>query len=632
LGKVLKTIVVVAVAFAVAYYAPQLSATLLSALGTQTATALATAAMTAAVTTAMTVGATMAMKALGLMPVPGVPSSRNGTPGMFRQSISESFIVYGRRRVGGMLAFFHARKISGDGHYRYFVIAVAGHRCAGNVSFMLNDESVTVDGSGLVGTGKYQDAAWLWFQRGEEAETANATFVAECGGRWTVNHKGNGIAAIYAKFKMTDDVVEAGMPNISAIIDGKDDILDPRDDDEKFTNNGILVFYDWMKMPREEGGFGAWPEEIPDDDWISAQANICDETPDIDDGPRYALDGVIVTGAPPEEIRTVLTVNCAGTFAYSGGKFWMRPGYYVPPTLTLSEDDLNGPIRVDPFLPGDQAANEVHGTYVDPGKYQGVPFNTQRVLPAPTDIRQMDTDFAFITSRYRAERVGAIMLNRAQAEKTVTWPMNIVGIKTEAMDTVMLGTERYGLSNYAWTVTGWSMTSDYSVVLQLREESPEIYDPPETSEPEAAPAIAVAEEVIPRTENSMRILNSFVTDADPADGLIQGTDTQLTVENHTRTYPDKTVPVTGAVITTLNDGTTPIASNVKYHIYYDDEDRLGGAVTYQVTTVSQDATNTPDNPHRHYVGSLPTDVPGGSGTSGGGSSPPGWDGDDYHEP
>jgi hypothetical protein len=42
-------------------------------------------------------------------------------------------------------------------------------------------------------------------------------------------HKGNGVAAIYAKFKLTDDVVQAGMPNITAVIEGRDEILDPRD-------------------------------------------------------------------------------------------------------------------------------------------------------------------------------------------------------------------------------------------------------------------------------------------------------------------------------------------------------------------------------------------------------------------
>jgi hypothetical protein len=94
---------------------------------------------------------------------------------------------------------------------------------------------------------------------------ANSTFVAECGGKWTSAHRGDGVAAIYAKFKLTDAVVQAGMPNITAVIDGKDDILDPRDATQKFTSNGALVFYDWMKILREEGGFGAYADEIPDE-------------------------------------------------------------------------------------------------------------------------------------------------------------------------------------------------------------------------------------------------------------------------------------------------------------------------------------------------------------------------------
>lgn len=128
------------------------------------------------------------------------------------------------------------------------------------------------------------------------------------------------------------------------------------------------------------------------------------------------------------------------------------------------------------------------------------------------------------------------------------------------------------------------------------------------------------------------ISTSFVTDADPADGLIQGTDTSLTVEDHTRSYDDKTAAVTGGTLTTEDDGTTALAAEVTYHIYYDDPDRAGGAVALKATRSSSTAATTPANPYRHYVGSLATDVSGGTGTSGGGAAPPGWNPGNYNRP
>lgn len=414
-----------------------------------------------------------------------------GAPSVFRQSIADSFIIYGRRRVGGLLTFFHARK-SGKQHFRYFVIAAAGHHIQGNPTWMLGDEAVTVDGSGKVTSGAYANAAWLWLQLGEDSETANATFVSECDGKWTSAHKGNGVAAIYAKFKMTDAVVQAGMPNITAVVDGKDDILDPRDDSTGYSNNAALVFYDWMKLPREEGGFGAYEDEIADDDWISAQANVCDEV--IEGEARYAIDAVIVTGATPSEVRDALVVNCAGTYTYSEGRHLLRVGYWVPPTETLEEVDLAGPIRVSPFLTSDAAANEVQGTFIDPGAgFQPAPFATRSIVPAPSDIRQADISFAFITSKYRAERVANIMLGRAQCEKSVTWPMNIAGLATGALDMVQLGTERYGLSNYSWVIANWALSADFGVSLNVREEKEEIYADPAPVTPDTVPTIAVAE-------------------------------------------------------------------------------------------------------------------------------------------
>ena len=239
MGKTVAAIAGLVGAVAIAIVAPILAPAALGLLGI-TATATAIAIATAVIATTLSVGLSLAFRALGV----GAPSAKNqvGPPQVFRQAITNSFIVYGKRRVGGLLVFFHPRK-SGSDHYRYFVIACAGHRCSGLVSWMLNDEVVTVDGSNMVTSGKYANAAWLWFQRGLASETANATFISECGGKWTSSHKGNGVAAIYAKFKMTDDVVQAGMPNITAIIEGRDEILDPRTASAGYSRNAALIFY-----------------------------------------------------------------------------------------------------------------------------------------------------------------------------------------------------------------------------------------------------------------------------------------------------------------------------------------------------------------------------------------------------
>lgn len=418
------------------------------------------------------VALTVASRVLGAISA-NAPSTKDAAASVSRQSVGNSFIVYGKRRVGGILCFFHP--IGKD--YRYFVIAVAGHRCKGVTNWYLGDEIVTVDGGGMVTSGTYAGNAWLWFARGTDDQVANSTFVAETQGKWTANHRGRGTALIYAKFKMTDEVVQAGMPNITAEIEGKDDVVDPRTGVAGYTRNAALIFYDWLRLPREEGGFGAYEDEL-DDDWISAQANICDEACALPGGgteARYELDCYITTGASPSEVRDSLVTCCAGSFTYSSGKMLMRPGYYVPPSATLLERDLAGAINVPAMLSGDEIATEIAGTYLDPDNgYQPRDVPTRSV--ATDDVRQSSIDLPHITSGYRGQRILEIALRKSQAERRVTWPMNIVGIGVATLDTVQLATPRYGLSNYSFQVSSWGLSQDFSVVLQLEETSPDIFE------------------------------------------------------------------------------------------------------------------------------------------------------------
>lgn len=553
MGKVLKVVAIVA-AIAVIVFAPQLIPQIIGS-----------ALIASAVTAVVVAAASFALSTL-LAPK---PSTQSATPQVFRQSIANSFIVYGKRRVGGLLVFFHSKKHTDGKHYRYFVIAVAGHRCKGVVSWMLGDDVVTVDGSGMVTSGPYASAAWLWFVRGTDSDVANATFVSECGGKWTTNHKGLGVAKIYAKFRMNDDVIEAGMPNITAVIEGRDEIYDPRDDSTDYTNNAALVFYDWMKLPREEGGFGAYDDEIPDDDYISAQANVCDET--VEGEARYAHDGVITTGAAPSEIRDTLVSNCAGSYTFSEGKHLLRVGYWTPPSETLTEGQLSGPIQVKPFSTNDVAANEIQGTFYDPDNlYQPVAFTTKTTDPAPADIKQLDLDMPFITSRYRAERIATIMLRRAGAEKTVAWPMNIEGVKIAALDVVQLDTARYGLSNYAFVVQGWQLSADYTVLLNLKEENEEIYADPVPTTPDTVPDIDVPEPLPLDRDISVLIANSWTEPTYVLSAVESGGSVELTVIDHERVYPDGLrTSITGGTFTGLDPDTA-------YIPYYDDATRVDG--------------------------------------------------------
>lgn len=121
---------------------------------------------------------------------------------------------------------------------------------------------------------------------------------------------------------------------------------------------------------------------------------------------------------------------------------------------------------------------------------------------------------------------------------------------------------------------------------------------------------------------SVLIANSYVANAggtggaNPLSAIDAGTDATIEIDVHDRVYADKTVEVDADTITGL-------AYSTLYAVYYDDGDRLGGAVTYATTTDAADAYNSPTYPDRHFVGYVTTPAMGGGATTGGGSGPPG---------
>ncbi|PNU02768.1 phage tail protein [Novosphingobium guangzhouense] len=295
------------------------------------------------------------------------------------------------------------------------------------------------------------------------------------------------------------------MPNITAEVEGKDTISDPRTGTVGYTRNAALVFYDWMLTRREEGGFGCYSDEV-DWDWVAAEANVCDELVDTPAGQerRYEFDSYIQTGAAPSEVRDTFVTCCAGRFTYSGGKMLLRTGYYVPPSSTLQEMDLAGPITVPALLEGDQIANEISGSYIEPDKYQpsDVPTRSQYA----DDVRQASYDLPHITSPYRGQRILEYYLRKSAAERRVTWPMNIMGIAISTLDTVQLATSRYGLNNYAFQVTSWGLNQDFSCGLQLEEHNADMFefDPDSYLEPGE---VGVLDEAEPISDSDEIILD-----------------------------------------------------------------------------------------------------------------------------
>jgi hypothetical protein len=238
----------------------------------------------------------------------------------FRQAITEHQIVLGRVKVGGPIVFLHSATDDAgreDGYF-YAVVVLAAHqvRAIGEV-WLGNKVETDAAFAGLVRVDRHL---------GDPAQVADANLVAETGGKWTAAHQGRGRAYIAVRLKITAEAFPAGPPNMAALVEGADTILDPCTGTTGWSDNPALCLAWYITA-----GFGwraSWDDiDIP---CLIAAANICDEILGRRDGTaerRYTCNGTLSLAEGKIAITEKLVAAMAGALVVSGGGSSSMPGH-----------------------------------------------------------------------------------------------------------------------------------------------------------------------------------------------------------------------------------------------------------------------------------------------------------------
>jgi hypothetical protein len=131
----------------------------------------------------------------------------------------------------------------------------------------------------------------------------------------------------------------------------------------------------------------------------------------------------------------------------------------------------------------------------------------------------------------------------------------------------------------------------------------------------AIAAAAVAEAAAVNVTESAALANSYVTGL-TITATDAGASVTVNLSAHTRVYA--TSPMTS--VSVLGGNVTGLAYSTEYYFYYDQASRLGGAVTYVVTTNLDDVAQLGN---RHSVGTVITPAAAAPPSNGGGTRPPG---------
>ena len=147
-----------------------------------------------------------------------------------------------------------------------------------------------------------------------------------------------GRTAVFLRLHYNDAYFVNGMPSISFLVRGKNDILDPRTSPYTYgyTENAALCVADHLS--NVTWGFkAAYGTEIPILPLIAA-ANNCDEPVALAAGgtePRYACNGGFPLTASRGEVLQNLLTACGGRISYAGGQFIIYPAAWPGVSLTV---------------------------------------------------------------------------------------------------------------------------------------------------------------------------------------------------------------------------------------------------------------------------------------------------------
>lgn len=407
------------------------------------------------------------------------------SPASGEYSVSAGVYTFNAAQAGANVRIQYTAAGAGDvtGRYLHLVLVLAAHECEAIDTIYFNDETVPLDGSGNA-TGKYAGHVYVEKYLGTSSQTASAVLIGHAPDKWTSAHRGRGHCYIYVRLLRNPNLFPGGVPNISALMRGRNEIYDPRDASTGYSTNAALCIADYLT--HEVWGLSAaYADEINETQLIAA-ANVCDENVTLAAGgteDRYTLNGVINSAQTPEDIIGKMLTACAGRVVYVGGEWFIHPASYVAPTLTFDEGDLRGPIKVTSLLSARDKFNAVKGVYVSPDN-NWQPSDFPPVTSGTYETEDggerawRELDMPFTTSAATAQRIAKIELLRVRQQITSVMPFNMSAYRAQPPNVVQINNTRFGWSSKAFEVTESKIQfgEEMGVDLSLRETSEDIYD------------------------------------------------------------------------------------------------------------------------------------------------------------
>lgn len=364
-------------------------------------------------------------------------------------------VIYGETVVGGVLMYGNQLPIGNDDYELWFAICHAGHECEEVLGVYYENTYLEFGTEINVSTGNVESGAYykqsgskyavqIWRYDGTQA-TANSAFVSAFadidsnfiapGYCWTLHR--------WTRWQETEEMFSGISPqNVRAHIKGRkvynpDLDSSPGNDPtnasyQAYSANSILCAADYMRT--------YWNVPIPDSrfDWddIAAQATISGTTVSTPSGNqgRYSCNGGLSLGDPDDDNLQAILTTCIGWRGVVNGLIRLRCGGYVTPDVTITEDDIIGPVRVRMALPREDRYNRMTGTYnAASAKYVQTEFQPVEESTFVTrdngETINKPLQLDMVTDEYQAQRIAFFLLQQSDQQIIAEIPLWWSGLR-----------------------------------------------------------------------------------------------------------------------------------------------------------------------------------------------------------
>lgn len=379
---------------------------------------------------------------------------------MSKQSNAPRRVIYGQAKVSGPIAFMEA---TNNDEHLHLVVLLAGHECDSIDKVFLDGTELKLSGTSPQNT-KYDDKVDVHKHLGTDSQSADSNLTSRVK-EWTSDHRLRGICYLYVRMKYTEiddrEIYPGGIPEIQAVVTGKNDIDDPRDNSTGHTNNPALIINDYLQD--SDIGMGV-PASQVDTASVKTAATVCDEN--VSGENRYDCNGTFTLDKRPKEIMDGLSSSMGGQITWSEGQFRVLAGEFrsVDSRNEYDESDLAGPLEVTTKMPRDQIFNAVRGQYVEPDEkwtLTNFPPITNATFETEDGNERIwrEITLPFTTSSDQAQRLAEIALRRSREQIQVSAVFNLSALEAQVGDNIKLTVDRYDWTDKVFEVKDWRLAT-----------------------------------------------------------------------------------------------------------------------------------------------------------------------------